>query len=105
MTQMLGLVLDHNYIRDITPLSGMTNLLWLSLTQNEVNNLSAITGMTQLNTLILHYNRITDLQPLVDNPGIGPNHTTVDVSLGNPLTNPNVPAEKAELYAAGVNLE
>ena len=52
------------FIRDLTPLSGMTELRTLNLNNTQVSDLTPLCGMTQLQYLSLNNTQVSDLTPL-----------------------------------------
>ncbi len=58
------LLLDYNWVNDITPLASLTKLTTLQIEGNRVDRLSALTGLTKLTSLHLSDNRIGYLVPL-----------------------------------------
>ena len=76
LTSLPSLFLDNNSITDISPLSGLTGLLGLHLRSNLITDISALRGLTRLRSLGLSNNPdLADIQPLLDNPGLGPIET------------------------------
>jgi len=64
-TNMYSLGLgDNRYIRDISPLAGMTEIVYLTLSQNRIEDISPLAGMIHLKELDIHHNQICDLSPL-----------------------------------------
>ena len=64
-TQLKELDLSYNdYIRDISPLAGLTNLTELDLQDNRIGDISPLAGLTNLITLYLNENDIRDISPL-----------------------------------------
>ena len=55
---------QHQEIRDISPLAGLTQLKNLSLSENDVSDISPLAGLTQLRDLHLGGNQIRDISPL-----------------------------------------
>ena len=64
LTQLKGLILDHNLIADISPLVGLTQLELLWLGANSIVDISPLAGLTQLELLWLQSNSIADISPL-----------------------------------------
>ena len=63
-TQLIGLSLQDNRIRAITPLAGLTNLTTLDLGRNEIRDITPLAGLTELTELRLDGNAISDIAPL-----------------------------------------
>jgi hypothetical protein len=55
---------DNRYIRDISPLAGMTEIVYLTLSQNRIEDISPLAGMIHLKELDIHHNQICDISPL-----------------------------------------
>ena len=58
------LLLDYNWVHDITPLASLTKLTTLQIEGNRVDRLGALAGLTKLTSLHLSDNRIGYLVPL-----------------------------------------
>jgi antitoxin component YwqK of YwqJK toxin-antitoxin module len=56
--------LHSHFIRDITPLAGLTKLTNLNLSGGQITDLSPLKGLTNLDRLNLWGDQITDLSPL-----------------------------------------
>lgn len=114
LTQLKGLVLTWNGIRDIRALAGLTNLTELGLFGNELSDLQPLSKLTRLQWLFLSYNKIQNLQPLstlvnlqeldlIRNQirDVSPLASLTKLSqlllAGNPLDNKNCPVKPASI--------
>lgn len=98
LVNLKRLVLDINYISDLTPLSDLTNLEELYMTDNEIQDITPLSGLTNLKKLDLIANNIKDITPLKDLVNLeylvlGTNHISDISPLAN-LTN----LKKLDLY-------
>ena len=67
-TNLVELFLDHNNLRDITPLQRLTQLHTLNLEGNHIRDLRPLTGLRQLTSLNLAANDLEDVHPLAGLP-------------------------------------
>lgn len=61
---MNKLLLYHNQISDITPLSNLTKLTWIDLNDNQISDISPLSNLTMMSHLILDSNQIKNISPL-----------------------------------------
>ena len=64
LTRLYSLYLGANSISDLSPLTGLTNLRGLYLYDNKISDISLLTGLTKLESLNIDSNSIPDLSPL-----------------------------------------
>ncbi len=64
LSQLTNLALNHNQLRDLSPLQTLTQLTSLYLGGNQIRDLSPLQTLTQLTSLYLFGNQIRDLSPL-----------------------------------------
>ena len=64
LTQLKKLTLGRNVISDISPLAELTQLRELHLGNNQISDISPLAGLTQLWNLVLYRNQIRDISPL-----------------------------------------
>ena len=58
----------------MAPLSLPTGIQYLWLDSNSITDVGGLSDLTELNTLLLEDNpNLSDIQPLLQNPGLGPN--------------------------------
>jgi len=73
LTGLTALSLNGNSISDISALGGLTSLTDLQMLNNSITDISALSGLPRLTLLALDGNpALSDIQPLLDNPGLGP---------------------------------
>lgn len=77
LSTLVSLKLDRNYLVDISPLGPLVNLTELDLADNEISDISPLAGMTRMVKLNLANNRISDLTPLAGMTKL------MEVDLGN----------------------
>ena len=112
LTGLTNLDLRLNSIRDISGLSGLTSLTVLTLYNNSISDISALIGLTDLGNVegaifragpdlnLSNNPNLSNIQPLLDNPGLGPGDT---VNLSD--VNPAMPcADVVLLQAKGVTV-
>ena len=92
LTNLSYLDLNGNWISDISPLSGLTSLTYLNLNGNGIIDISPISGLTNLTELSLGQNLISDISPLEELPNLtylylGINRINNDISPISGLTN------------------
>ena len=63
-TDLQVLVLRHDEIHDISPLSGLIGLVFLDLGGNQISDISPLAGLVNLEVLRLGGNQIRDVSPL-----------------------------------------
>ncbi len=66
LTNLQSLILENNYITDISGLTNLKNLTFLNLYKNRVSNIGGIAYMPLLRDVRLDYNMVSDLTPLAD---------------------------------------
>ena len=64
MTSLTYLILRHNEISDVSPLSGLNSLTFLELSDNEIADVSPLSGLASLTVLELDGIEIADVSPL-----------------------------------------
>ena len=73
LTGLTRLTMNNRWITDISALRGLTNLRTLELTGTLVTDLRPLSGLPDILYIDLRYNAdLSDIQPLLENPGIGP---------------------------------
>ena len=63
-------LVGNRYIRDLSPLSGLTDLVFLEVSWNQVDDLAALTPLTSLEELVLTVNEIEDVSSLNSLPNL-----------------------------------
>ncbi|MCL2036629.1 MAG: leucine-rich repeat domain-containing protein, partial [Oscillospiraceae bacterium] len=87
LTNLRFLVLNNNFISDLSFLSELTSLEYLYLDGNQISDLSRLSALTKLGMLELNHNQISDLTPLYGLFGLAEYDNCSRLSLhGNPLT-------------------
>jgi hypothetical protein len=64
------LLLQHNAITDITPLSSLSNLEYLSVNYNHIREFPCMLNMYQLKKIYFSFNHIIDISPLIRIPNL-----------------------------------
>ncbi|BCN31183.1 leucine-rich repeat domain-containing protein [Anaeromicropila herbilytica] len=64
------LLLQHNLITDITPLSQLSSLEYLSVNYNHICEFPCMKGMFHLKKIYFSFNHIIDISPLVQIPSL-----------------------------------
>ena len=73
LTSLIELRLAANSFTDLSPLRGLSTIEYLELTGNDITDITPLSGLTNLMQLDLRFNPdLTIIQPLFENPGIGP---------------------------------
>ncbi|MEJ2541743.1 MAG: SUMF1/EgtB/PvdO family nonheme iron enzyme [Gemmatimonadota bacterium] len=73
LTNLQRLDLSQSGIPNLSPLATLTRLEYLDLAEAAIRDLSPLAGLTSLSYLNFDMNYVLrDVQPLLDNPGIGP---------------------------------
>ena len=99
LTGLTRLTMNNRWITDISPLRGLTSLRTLELTGTLVTDLRPLSGLPDILYIDLRYNAdLSDIQPLLDNPGIGPGDI-VELRLTSVTCN-----DQARLAAKGVEV-
>lgn len=66
---LTSLIIRHNGIRDLSPLTGLTGLSYLDLSSGgSITDLQEISGLSNLTYLYLDNHRISSITPLIDLP-------------------------------------